>query len=92
MELAGGRDNSYFSLPFLGLWADQLVPDTHRTGQTARENGMGICYHCTNISWVDYPYTASTCDIVYCRQRRHLYYGGENLKCCLAPSPAVLPS
>jgi hypothetical protein len=27
-------------------------------------------------SWVDYPYKVSTCDGMYCRQRRHLYYGG----------------
>jgi hypothetical protein len=37
--------------------------------------------------WVDYTYTASTCDVMYCRQRRHLYYGGENLKYYLTPSP-----
>jgi hypothetical protein len=29
---------------------------------------------------IDYPYSASTCDVMHCRQRRHLYYGGENLK------------
>jgi hypothetical protein len=40
-----------------------------------------------DISWVDYPDTASTCDVMYCRQRRHLYYGGENLKNYLTPSP-----
>jgi hypothetical protein len=40
---------------------------------------------------VDYSYTASTCDFMYCRQCRHLYYGGENLKYYLTPSPAVLP-
>jgi hypothetical protein len=34
----------------------------------------------TDISWVDYPYTASTCNIMYRRQHRPLYYGGENLK------------
>jgi hypothetical protein len=33
-----------------------------------------------DISWVYYPYTASTWDVMYCRQRRNLYYGGENLK------------
>jgi hypothetical protein len=27
-----------------------------------------------------FPYTASTCDVMYRRQRRHLYNGGENLK------------
>jgi hypothetical protein len=38
-----------------------------------------------DISWVDYLNTASTCDVMYCRQRRHLYYGGENLKYYLTP-------
>jgi hypothetical protein len=41
---------------------------------------------------IDYPYTASTCDVMYRRQRRHLYYGGENFKCYLTPCPAVHPS
>jgi hypothetical protein len=39
------------------------------------------------ISWVDCPYTASTCDVMYCRQRRHLYYGGGNLKYYLTLFP-----
>jgi hypothetical protein len=30
--------------------------------------------------------------VQYCRQRRHLYSGGKNLKYYLTPSPAVLPS
>jgi hypothetical protein len=38
-----------------------------------------------DISWVDYPYTASTCDVMYCRQRRH--YGGKNLKYYVTPPP-----
>jgi hypothetical protein len=42
-----------------------------------------------DISRVDCPYTSSTCDAMYCRQRRHLYYGGENLKYFLTPSPSV---
>jgi hypothetical protein len=33
-----------------------------------------------DISWVDWAYKSSTCDVMYWRQRRHLYYGGENLK------------
>jgi hypothetical protein len=44
---------------------------------------------CTiDISWVDYPYmTTPTCDVMYCRQRRHLYYGGDNLNYYLPPPP-----
>jgi hypothetical protein len=38
------------------------------------------------------PLHGFTCDVMYCRQRRYLYYGGENLKYYLAPSPTVLPS
>jgi hypothetical protein len=34
---------------------------------------------------IDYPYTASTCDVMYWRHRRHLYYGGEHLKYFLTP-------
>jgi hypothetical protein len=30
-----------------------------------------------DISWVDCAYKSSTCDVMYCRKRRHLYYGGE---------------
>jgi hypothetical protein len=30
-----------------------------------------------DISWVDWSYKSSTCDVMYCRQRRHLYYGGQ---------------
>jgi hypothetical protein len=30
-----------------------------------------------DISWVDWAYRSSTCDVMYCRQRRHLYYGGQ---------------
>jgi hypothetical protein len=51
-----------------------------------------MCVMNIDISWVDYPHTASTCNVLYCRQRRHLYYGGENFKYYLTPSSAVLPS
>jgi hypothetical protein len=46
-----------------------------------------IPFSCSNIdiSSVDCPYTAFTCDIMYCRQRRQLYYGGVNLKYCPPP-------
>jgi hypothetical protein len=30
-----------------------------------------------DISLVDWAYKSSTCDVMYCRQRRHLYYGGQ---------------
>jgi hypothetical protein len=30
-----------------------------------------------DISWLDWAYKSSTCDVMYRRQRRHLYYGGE---------------
>jgi hypothetical protein len=33
---------------------------------------------------------STTWYVMYCRQRRHLYYGGENLKYYLAPPPQVL--
>jgi hypothetical protein len=33
------------------------------------------------------PLHGSTCDVMYCRQRLHLYYGGENLKYYLTPFP-----
>jgi hypothetical protein len=39
-----------------------------------------------DISWVDYPYKASTCDVMYWRQRRHSYYGGQIWKQYLSPS------
>jgi hypothetical protein len=42
-----------------------------------------------DISWVDYPYTASTCDVMYCRQRRHLHYGDENLTPLPRSSPFI---
>jgi hypothetical protein len=45
-------------------------------------NKYSVKRHC-----IDYPYTASTCDNMYCRQRRHLYYGGENLKYCTSWPP-----
>jgi hypothetical protein len=48
--------------------------------------------HIIDISWVDWAYKSSTCDVMYCRQRRHLYYGGEIKKYYLPPSPATLPS
>jgi hypothetical protein len=52
-----------------------------------------MCLHVIDsISQVEYPYTTSTCDVMYRRQRRHLYYGGENLNYYLTSSPAVLPS
>jgi hypothetical protein len=44
--------------------------------------------YCIDISWVDCPYTVSTCDVMYCPQRLH--YGGEKLKYYLTPSPEVL--
>jgi hypothetical protein len=30
-----------------------------------------------DISLVDWAYKSSTCDVMYRRQRRHLYYGGQ---------------
>jgi hypothetical protein len=30
-----------------------------------------------DISWLDWAYKSSTCDVMYRRQRRHLYYGGH---------------
>jgi hypothetical protein len=30
-----------------------------------------------DISWLDWDYKSSTCDAMYRRQRRHLYYGGQ---------------
>jgi hypothetical protein len=30
-----------------------------------------------DISWLDWAYKLSTCDVMYRRQRRHLYDGGE---------------
>jgi hypothetical protein len=39
------------------------------------------------MSMVDYPYTASTCDVTYC-----IYYGGENFKYYIVdppPSPII---
>jgi hypothetical protein len=30
-----------------------------------------------DISWVDWAYKSSTCDVMYRRQRPHLYYGGQ---------------
>jgi hypothetical protein len=30
-----------------------------------------------DISWLDLAYQSSTCDVMYRRQRRHLYYGGK---------------
>jgi hypothetical protein len=31
----------------------------------------------TDISCVDWAYKSSTCDVMFCRQRRHLCYGGQ---------------
>jgi hypothetical protein len=30
-----------------------------------------------DISWLDWAYKSSTCDVMYRRRRRHLYYGGQ---------------
>jgi hypothetical protein len=30
-----------------------------------------------DISWLDWAYKSFTCDVMYRRQRRHIYYGGE---------------
>jgi hypothetical protein len=30
-----------------------------------------------DISWLDWAYKSSTCDVMYRRLRRHLYYGGQ---------------
>jgi predicted SprT family Zn-dependent metalloprotease len=48
--------------------------------------------HIIDISCLDWAYKSSTCDAMYRRQRRHLYYGGEIYKYYLAPSTAALPS
>jgi hypothetical protein len=33
--------------------------------------------HYIDISWLDWVFKSSTCDVMYHRQRRHLYYGGQ---------------
>jgi hypothetical protein len=44
-----------------------------------------------DISWVDWAYNSSTCDVVmYCRQRRQLYYGGQIYKYYLPSTPPQL--
>jgi hypothetical protein len=30
-----------------------------------------------DILWLDWAYKSSTCDVMYRRQRRHVYYGGQ---------------
>jgi hypothetical protein len=65
--------------------------------QQAQRNYVAAFFETISIlaidtSWVDYPYKASTCDVMNCRQRSRLYHGGENLKYYLTPSPAVLSS
>jgi hypothetical protein len=45
-----------------------------------------------DISWVDWAYKSATCAVMYCRQRRHLYYGGQIYKYYLSPSTAALPA
>jgi hypothetical protein len=40
--------------------------------QLTNKSGLAI-----DISWVDWAYKSSTCDVMYCLQRRHLYYGGQ---------------
>jgi hypothetical protein len=35
------------------------------------------CVTTIDISWLDWAYKSSTCDAMYRRQRRHLYYGGQ---------------
>jgi hypothetical protein len=42
-----------------------------------------------DISWVDWAYKSSTCDVMYCRQRRHLYYSGQIQKYYLPPPPQL---
>jgi hypothetical protein len=46
----------------------------------AHRNLLGYCR-------LEFHYTASTCALMYNRQRPHLYYGCENLKYYLTPSP-----
>jgi hypothetical protein len=46
-----------------------------------------------DISWLDWAYKSSTCDVMYRRQRRHLYimvvkFGNT----IVGPSTATLPS
>jgi hypothetical protein len=31
----------------------------------------------TRILYIDWDYKSPTCDVMYGRQRRHLYYGGQ---------------
>jgi hypothetical protein len=45
-----------------------------------------------DISWLDWAYKSSTCDVMYRRQRRHLNYGGQIYKYYLDPSTSALPS
>jgi hypothetical protein len=44
-----------------------------------------------DISWLDWVFKSSTCDVMYRRKRRHLYYGGQIKNYYLAPSTAALP-
>jgi hypothetical protein len=52
------------------------------------------CNATIDISWVDCPYTASTCDVMCSRQRRQLYYAVVKFLNTIwpPPPPAVLPS
>jgi hypothetical protein len=38
---------------------------------------LEIFVEAIDISFVDWAYKSSTCDVMYRRQRRHLYYGGQ---------------
>jgi hypothetical protein len=63
------------------------VPPTERLWlQHKVQYYQSLWIRITDISWVDLPYKASTCDVMYCRQRRN---GGQNLKYYFSPSTAA---
>jgi hypothetical protein len=56
---------AYLFLPFLPLLCNYHKSDW-----------VPPCYT-IDILWVYCDYKSSTCDVMHCRQRRHLYYGGQ---------------
>jgi hypothetical protein len=62
---------------FIGQAQGHLEQNYISKGNNRRRQEQFLWGMDIDISWLDWAYRSSTCDVMYRRQRRHLYYGGQ---------------
>jgi hypothetical protein len=75
LEKSGGKQQKAFRVNSTNK--NDFWLENPQNGQCFYSSNQRLPIATIDISWVDWAYKSSTCDVMYCQQRRHLYYGGQ---------------